>query len=85
MQQRSRAALPRDCPSPAAHAAAVKETVASKALVLGLQHYTRRDLEAVHVAGETLHIRVLGLVTVANDVSPEIALATTDSRRSRQW
>jgi hypothetical protein len=45
--------------------------VVSKTLVLGLQHYTRRALEAVHVAGETLQIRVLGLVTVANDVSPE--------------
>jgi hypothetical protein len=59
--------------------------VVSKTLVLGLQHYTRRDLEVVHVAGETPQIRVLGLVTVANDVSPQIALATTDSRRSRQW
>jgi Ribbon-Helix-Helix transcriptional regulator family len=59
--------------------------VVSKTLVLGLQHNTRRDLEAVHVAGETPQIKVLGLVTVANDVSPEIALASADSRRSRQW
>src|SRR5215210_8682315 len=57
------------------HAEAVKETVARKTLVLGLQHYTRRDLEALRAAGETLQIRVLGLASIADDVSPELALA----------
>jgi Arc/MetJ-type ribon-helix-helix transcriptional regulator len=61
------------------HAEAVKQTVARKTLVLGLQHYTRRDLEAVRAAGETLQIRVLGLAMIADDVSPELALATIDS------
>lgn len=63
----------------ASHAEAVNRTVARKALVLGLQQYTRRDLEAVRAAGETLHIQVLGLVTIADDVSPELASATIDS------
>jgi Arc/MetJ-type ribon-helix-helix transcriptional regulator len=61
------------------HAEAVKQTVARKTLVLGLQNYTRRDLEAVRAAGEALQIRVLGLVTIADDVPPELALATIDS------
>src|ERR687893_2747404 len=61
------------------HAEALKQTVARKTLVLGLQHYTRRDLEAVRVAGETLQIKVLGLVSIADDVSPELAQATIDS------
>ena len=61
------------------HAEAVKQTVARKTLVLGLQNYTRQDLEAVRAAGETLQIRVLGLATIANDVPPELALATIDS------
>jgi Arc/MetJ-type ribon-helix-helix transcriptional regulator len=61
------------------HAEAVKQTVVRKELVLGLQHYTRRDLEAVRSAGETLDIRVLGLVTIADDVSPELALETITS------
>src|ERR671929_2255396 len=43
------------------HAEAVRQTVARKTLVLGLQHYTRRDLEAVRAAGKTLEIKVLGL------------------------
>src|SRR5918912_4019848 len=56
------------------HAEAVKQTVARKTLVLGVQHYTRRELEAVGAAGETLQINVLGLVSIAEDVSPELAL-----------
>lgn len=63
----------------AAHADAVKHTVARKALVLGLQQYTSRDLEKVRAAGETLQIQVLGLVIIADDVSPELAVATIDS------
>ena len=61
------------------HAEAVKHTVARKELVLGLQHYARRDLEAVRQAGETLEIRVLGLASIADDVTPGLALATIDS------
>jgi Arc/MetJ-type ribon-helix-helix transcriptional regulator len=62
-----------------AHAEAVKQTVARKELVLGLQHYTRHDLEAVRDAGETLEIRVLGLASIAEHVPPELALETIDS------
>ena len=61
------------------HAEAVRQTVARKELVLGLQHYARRDLEAVREAGETLEIRVLGLATIAEDVPPDLALETIDS------
>jgi Arc/MetJ-type ribon-helix-helix transcriptional regulator len=61
------------------HAEVVKRTVARKTLVLGVQHYTRQDLEAVRAAGETLQINVLGLASIAEDVSPELALATIDS------
>ena len=62
-----------------AHAEAVKQTVARKELVLGLQHYASRDLEAMRKVGETLEIRVLGLASIADDVTPELALATIDS------
>ena len=55
------------------HADAVKQTVVRKELVLGLQHYSRRDLEAVREAGESLEIRVLGLASIADDVTPELA------------
>src|SRR3990172_811937 len=61
------------------HAEVVRETVARKPFVLGLQHYTRRDLEAVQTAGQKLRIQVLGLASIAEDVSPELARATIDS------
>jgi Arc/MetJ-type ribon-helix-helix transcriptional regulator len=63
----------------ATHADVVKQTVARKAFVLGLQRYTREDLEAVQAAGERLQIQVLGLASIADDVSPELARATIDS------
>ncbi len=63
----------------ATHADAVRQTVARRTLVLGLQHFTRRDLEAVRAAGQTLQIHVLGLASIADDVPPELALATIDS------
>ena len=44
--------------------------------MLGLQQYTRRDLEALRAAGEALDIRVLGLVGIADDVAAELALET---------
>ena len=61
------------------HAETVKQTVARRTLVLGLQHYTRRDLEAVQAAGQKLQIQALGLVSIADDVSPELARAAIDS------
>jgi Arc/MetJ-type ribon-helix-helix transcriptional regulator len=61
------------------HADVVKQTVARKSLVLGLQHYSRADLEAVLKAGEKLQIQVLGLASIGNDVTPELAVATIES------
>ena len=63
----------------ATHADTVRQTIARKTLVLGVQHYTRRDLEAVQLAGEMLQINLLGLASIADDVSPELALATIQS------
>ena len=63
----------------ATHAEVVRQTVARKTLVFGLQHYSREDLEAVRAAGEKLQIQVLGLASIATDVTPELALATIDS------
>ena len=47
--------------------------------MLGTQLYTRSALEEIRAAGGTVHIRALGLVTIAADVSPELALATIGS------
>ena len=61
------------------HAEVVKQSVARKSVELGLRHYSREDLEAARAAGQTLHIRVLGLASIASDVTPELARATIAS------
>ncbi|MDX6554911.1 MAG: hypothetical protein QOD86_1106 [Miltoncostaeaceae bacterium] len=63
----------------ATRAAAVEQTVVRRTLVLGTQHFTRRDLERIREAGEMVDIRVLGLASVAEDVPAELALATIAS------
>jgi Arc/MetJ-type ribon-helix-helix transcriptional regulator len=61
------------------HAEATKKSVARKTLDLGLRHFTRENLEQARAAGQKLHIRVLGLASIADDVSPELARATIAS------
>jgi Arc/MetJ-type ribon-helix-helix transcriptional regulator len=61
------------------HAEVVKQSTARKSLDLGLRHYSREDLEAARAAGQMLDIRVLGLASIANDVTPELARATIAS------
>jgi len=61
------------------HAEVVKQAVARKTMVLGLQRYSRQDLEALKSAGQKLQIQVLGLASIADDVPAELALATIDS------
>jgi Arc/MetJ-type ribon-helix-helix transcriptional regulator len=63
----------------ASHEDVVQQVVTRKTLVLGIQHYTPADLQALRDAGERLQIRVLGLVSFADDVTPDLALATVDS------
>ena len=62
----------------ATHAEAVKQSIVRHTLELGLRHYSREDLEAVKAAGRKLRIQVVGLVTIAGDVTPELALATIE-------
>ena len=66
----------------AAHADAVKQSIVRHALELGLRRYSREELEAVKAAGGKLHIQVVGLATIAEDVTPELALATIDQSPS---
>jgi Arc/MetJ-type ribon-helix-helix transcriptional regulator len=61
------------------HADVVKQSTARKSLDLGLRNYSREDLEAARRAGEMLHINVLGLASIAQDVTPELARATIAS------
>ena len=61
------------------HADVVRQAVTRKSVDLGLRHFSREDLEAARDAGQVLDIRVLGLATIAPDVTPELARAAIAS------
>ena len=61
------------------HADVVRKSVARKTLDLGLRYFGRAELEAVRDRGEVLHINILGLARIADDVTPELALAAIAS------
>jgi Arc/MetJ-type ribon-helix-helix transcriptional regulator len=58
------------------HADVIRQSTVRKRLDLGLRHYSREDLEAARRSGEMLEIHVLGLASIALDVTPELARAT---------
>ena len=61
------------------HGDVLKQTVARRSIVLGLQRYTRQDLESARAAGEQLHIQVLGLASIDEDVPAKLAVQTIAS------
>jgi type IV secretory pathway VirB10-like protein len=63
----------------AAMLSAIQQSTARKGLDLGLRNYTRADLEAARQAGEMLHINVLGLASIEQDVTADLARATIAS------
>lgn len=63
----------------ALHADVVKQTVARRTLTVGLQHFTRDDLERAVAVGQRLQVQVVGLARIAEDVTPELASNAIDS------
>lgn len=62
-----------------AEARAVEQSVERHHFEMGLFDVTRADLDRLRDKGEVLHLRVLGLARIADDVSPELAQATIAS------
>jgi len=61
------------------HAAEIARSIERHTLELGLRDITAADLEAARAAGETLHVKVVGLARIAADVTPELARASIAS------
>lgn len=57
----------------------VRQSIIRRELDLGLRVITRADLEGCLERNEQLHIKVVGLATISNDVTPELAVATIGS------
>jgi Arc/MetJ-type ribon-helix-helix transcriptional regulator len=58
---------------------AIDQSVERHHFEMGLFDVTRVDLERLRDKGEVLHLRVLGLARIADDVSPELAKETIAS------
>ncbi len=61
------------------HAEVTRQSVARRSVELGLRQIDRPSLEAALSEGRMLEIRVLGLATIAPDVTPDLARATIAS------
>lgn len=61
------------------HAEATQHSRVRSALDLGIRHFTREYLEDTRAHGSMLDINVLGLATIASDVSAELARSTIRS------
>jgi Arc/MetJ-type ribon-helix-helix transcriptional regulator len=61
------------------HAATVQQEVQRKFMTLGMAIYGREDLEKRVAAGNPIDIRVVGVLKIADDVTPELARAAIKS------
>ena len=61
------------------HSDVVRQSVVRHSLDLGLRHLDRKTLEEARAAGERLELKVLGLLTIADDVDLTLATETIAS------
>ncbi|MBI1790912.1 MAG: CopG family transcriptional regulator [Acidobacteria bacterium] len=61
------------------HAATVQQEVARRSMTLGVAAFGRPELEQAASQGEPLDIRVVGVLTIQDDVSVELARAAIRS------
>jgi Arc/MetJ-type ribon-helix-helix transcriptional regulator len=61
------------------HAEVIRQAVVRKRFVMGMQRYSKAELEKTVAGNEQLDIHVLGLATIDDDVTPELARAAIAS------
>jgi Arc/MetJ-type ribon-helix-helix transcriptional regulator len=61
------------------HATAVEQAVVRRSAVMGVVVVTRKELEQRQAAGEKVSYKVLGLLQIEDDISPELAKTTIES------
>ena len=57
----------------------VSRSIERHRLEVGLLELGAAELEAARAAGEMLHVKVVGLLRIASDITPELALQTIGS------
>ena len=61
------------------HGEVLKQTLTRKSFAVGIIFYTRKELENYQKTGTMLDLRVVGMIAIANDITPELARATIHS------
>jgi len=61
------------------HEDEVRHTVNRRALVIGVMHYGRKELERHRAEGRPLNVSVAGMFSLGDDVSPELAREVIES------
>jgi Arc/MetJ-type ribon-helix-helix transcriptional regulator len=61
------------------HDVELRQAVTRNTLAMGLIHCGRQDLERAVAGGERLAFKVVGMLVLGADVTPELALAAIDS------
>ncbi len=61
------------------HEEVVQQSAVRKSMVLGVLSYTRSELERFEARNEKVACRVVGMLTIADDVDAELAQATVES------
>ena len=61
------------------HAASLKDALARRSMTIGVAMYSRDSLEKVVASGQQLEITIVGVLVIADDVTPELATAAIKS------
>ena len=58
---------------------AVDSITTRKAMVIGTLSYSRRDLEEKRDQNEMINVKVIGMLILTDDITPDLALETIKS------
>ncbi len=61
------------------HDTELKQSIVRKTMAVGVVNYSRKDLEKAQARGEQVSARVIGMLVIDDDVSPELAAATINT------
>lgn len=61
------------------HNDVLKQSVTRRTMVIGVVDYGKPDLEKSRAVGEMIDIRVVGMLILHDDITPELARATISS------
>lgn len=61
------------------HDMELKQSIVRKTMAVGVVNYSRKDLEKAQARGDQVSARVIGMLVIDDDVSPELAAATINT------